>query len=140
MDLTKIDNIDSIKQTETHIKNNVNIPRKNNDFKNRSKPVLTLQDCAVVLKQVADIYETGDTSYATPCQSYRNFKVQPNPLKEISISKRSSKAKSPKKKIDMVSESSPEKKRKLKNCYKQENKENVSNIYIKVFTAKLSYN
>lgn len=115
--------MESIKQNIVNTTHKDEIPTK-------CTPLITTQDCAEVLKQVADIYDVGDTTYAKPCQSYRNFKTQPNPVSQITNVKASTKSRKRKIKVDKIdSESGVQKITKLTNSYAEENKENVS-LYI----------
>lgn len=97
---------------------------KENELK-KSAAIISSQECAEVLQQVSDFYKVTDNSYAKPCQSYRNFKMDTNPLSLIT-NKKSNRRKN---KLDIKNESFVEKKRKIMaNCYDQNDKENVSFI------------
>ncbi|TMW47173.1 hypothetical protein DOY81_007748 [Sarcophaga bullata] len=63
VDLTKIENVDEMKENEQ-----VSLSKY-------SSPLISTQDCNKVLKNVANIYNIGDNSDAKPCQSYRQFKT-----------------------------------------------------------------
>ncbi|XP_037817895.1 putative uncharacterized protein DDB_G0282499 [Lucilia sericata] len=110
-----------------NIKQNMENPTIENVTPKKFPPLLTTQDCKEVLKQVANIYDVTDTTYAKPCQSYRNFKIHPNTLTQTSNVKSSANSKSRKKKLDQTdNESSVEKIRKLTNACVLENKENIN--------------
>ncbi|KNC20662.1 hypothetical protein FF38_04798 [Lucilia cuprina] len=113
------------------IMDNVNHNMENSIIENvtpkKCPQLLTTQDCKDVLKQVAKIYDVADNTYAEPCQSYRNFKIQPDNLTQTLNVKSSAKSKSRKKKVDHPdNESSVEKIRKLTNDCVLENKENIN--------------
>lgn len=63
VDLAKIENTDEIIQNKK-----VSLP-------NYSSPLISTQNCNKILKNVANIYNVGDSTYAKPCQSYRQFKT-----------------------------------------------------------------
>lgn len=119
VDLTKVDQLDTKENQLKSLDPREVKVKKSSNF-------ITSQECTEVLQQVADIYNVADTSYAKPCQSYRNFKIDTNPLANISNNKVDLRLNRDKNKIDIGKESLNEKKRKVAYCMDQDDKENVS--------------
>lgn len=122
VDLTKMDLLET---KENLVKSK---KPKENEVK-KSAAIISSQECAEVLQQVSDVYKVIDNSYAKPCQSYRKFKMDTNPLSLITNKKDDIQSNRRKNKLDVKNETFVEKKRKVvANCYDQNDKENVSFI------------
>ncbi|KAM7355002.1 uncharacterized protein ACRADG_001263 isoform 2-T3 [Cochliomyia hominivorax] len=118
VDLTKMENI------KPNVEISLDIDKSEDVITKPSSTFISSQDCAKVLKQVAEIYNNDD-AYAKPCQSYRNFKIESTPLADISNTKNTSRTTRRKTKTNNIkNESTTQKKLKLMDG--EENKENIN--------------
>lgn len=121
VDLTKIEDLELLPH------NGKNFDSKTDTISKENYALLSTQRCGEVLRQVADIYEVGDTAYAKPCQSYRNYQLHSSkPMQNTKIANENRTVKGCKKKIDADNQPTIVVKRRKFNFTSQENKENVS--------------